>query len=433
MKVTGPSAVTSASGKPAHRSRDRHLVVPPRRLENAHRPVSFCGSFSAPRLTDSRTPVRAEYTHLSHPDPDGATRPYGRFFLPGPVEVRPEVLEAQLQPMTGHRGPDVRAFIGELQAGLKDALRTERPVFIAPCSGTGLMEAAVRNGASTRVLSLVNGAFSQRFADIARQCRLEVDEVSIPWGEAHDSEQVAAALSVGAYDAVTVVHSETSTGVLNDLAAISDVVHEHQGTLLLVDSVSGAAGAELQTDAWRLDFVLTAGQKAFALPPGVSFGVASEAMIERAGEVDGRGYYFDLVRYASNMENLQTPTTPALSTLFALQVQLRLMAEETMEARWARHMRMAERTWAWVEEMCAAGVRLRVTAPEGYRSPTVTAVELPEGMNGPRIVAAMKERGWVIGGGYGELKETTFRIGHMGERTIEELEGLLAVLAEVVA
>ncbi|MCH2465041.1 MAG: alanine--glyoxylate aminotransferase family protein, partial [Gemmatimonadetes bacterium] len=111
------------------------------------------------------------------------TRPYGRFFLPGPVEVRPEVLAAQLKPMTGHRGPDVQAFIGELQTGLKDAFRTERPVFIASCSGTGLMEAAIRNGASTRVLSLVNGAFSKRFSDIARQCGLEVDEVSIPWGE----------------------------------------------------------------------------------------------------------------------------------------------------------------------------------------------------------------------------------------------------------
>ena len=369
---------------------------------------------------------------MSQPAPGDAAPPFGRFFLPGPTAVRPEVLEAQLHPMTSHRGPESQDVMAELQEGLKDAFRTARPVFITPCSGTGLMETAVRNGASSNVLALVNGAFSQRFADIARLCGLDVDEVSIPWGEAHDPEMVARALATGRYDAVTVAHSETSTGVLNDLAPISDVVHRHEGTLLLVDSVSGAAGAELQTDAWGLDYVLTGGHKAFAIPPGVAFSVASAAMIERAGTVDGRGYYFDLIRFAENMDKLQTPTTPALSTLFALQVQLRLMAEETMEGRWARHLRMAERTWAWVDEMGAAGVRLRVTAPEGYRSPTVTAVALPEGMSGPPVVAAMKERGWVIGSGYGKLKETTFRIGHMGEHDPEDLEELLSILTQVL-
>jgi predicted phosphoserine aminotransferase len=370
---------------------------------------------------------------LNHPDPQGASRPYGRFFLPGPVEVHPDVLAAQLQPMTGHRGPDVQAWIAELQVGLKDAFRTDRPVFMVPCSGTGLMEAAVRNGASTKVLSLVNGAFSQRFADIARQCGIEVDELSIPWGEAHDAARVADALSQGTYQAVTVAHSETSTGVLNDLASISQVVHEHDDTLLFVDSVSGAAGAELQTDAWGLDYVLTGGQKAFSLPPGLAFCVASDAMIERAKGIENRGYYFDLVRYEDNIKKLQTPTTPALSTLFALQVQLQRMADETMEVRWVRHISMAERTWSWVDDMVTAGVPLGVTAAEGHRSPTVTAVVLPEGVTGPSVVGAVQERGWVIGGGYGKLKDTTFRIGHMGEHTMDELEALLEVLTEVLA
>ena len=370
---------------------------------------------------------------MSQPAPEATARPFGRFFLPGPAEVLPEVLAAQTRPMIGHRGPAVQAFMEELQAGLKDALRTERPVFVAPCSATGLMEAAVRNGASHQVLSLVNGAFSQRFADIARSCGLGVDEVTVPWGEAHTADMVADALDGGRYDAVTVAHSETSTGVLNDIAAISGVVHEYSDTLLLVDSVSGAAGAELETDAWRLDFLLTGTQKAFALPPGISFGVASGAMMERAASVAGRGYYFDLVQFAKNMDKLQTPTTPAISTLFALQVQLAIMAAEGIEARWARHLRMAERTWHWVEEVEAKGVGLRVLAPEGHRSPTVTAVALPEGMSGPPIVAAMKERGWVIGSGYGKLRESTFRIGHMGEHTVAELDELLGVLEGVVA
>ena len=188
----------------------------------------------------------------------------------------------------------------------------------------------------------------------------------------------------------------------------------------------------MRADAWGLDFVLTGSQKALALPPGLSFAVASESMMERSASVTGKGHYFDLVAFAKNIDKLQTPTTPALSTMYALQVQLRRIADETMEGRWARHSAMALRTHAWVEDMRADGIDLQVMAPEGHRSPTVTAVSLPEGMSGPSIVAAMRERGWVLGGGYGRLKETGFRIGHMGDHTVAELNELLSVLTEVV-
>lgn len=362
----------------------------------------------------------------------GADTPFGRFFLPGPTEVRTEVLEAQTRAMIGHRGPGIQELVGELQAGLKKVFVTDHPVFISSSSASGLMEAAVRNGTSGKVLSLVNGAFSQRFADIARACCLDVDEVVVPWGEAHDPAAVASALAGGGYEAITVVHSETSTGVLNDLPAISSVVAKHADTLLLVDSVTGCGGAELLTDAWALDFVLTGSQKALALPPGLSFAVASEAMMERSASVTGKGQYFDLVTFAKNLDKLQTPTTPALSAMYALQVQLRRIAEETIEGRWARHAAMAERTHAWVDDMRTDGVQLQVMAPERHRSPTVTAVSLPEGISGPRIVSAMKERGWVIGGGYGKLKDTGIRIGHMGDHTVEELNELLTVLTEVI-
>jgi len=362
----------------------------------------------------------------------GADTPFGRFFLPGPTEVRPEVLEAQTRVMMGHRGADIQEFMRELQLGLKAVFFTERPVFVSSSSASGLMEAAVRNGAAKRVLALVNGAFSQRFGDIARSCSIEVDEIAVPWGETHDPAAVAVALAGGSYDAVTVVHSETSTGALNDLPAISAVVAEYRDTLLLVDSVTGCGGAELRTDAWGLDFVLTGSQKALALPPGLSFGVASEAMLRRSASMTGKGYYFDLIEFADNIDKLQTPSTPALSTMYALQVQLQHIMTETMEARWARHTTMAERTHAWVADMQSEGVALRVMAPQGHRSPTVTAVALPGGMSGPSIVNEMKERGWVIGGGYGKLKDTSFRIGHMGDHTLDELNVLLAQLTEVV-
>jgi aspartate aminotransferase-like enzyme len=181
-----------------------------------------------------------------------------------------------------------------------------------------------------------------------------------------------------------------------------------------------------------LDFVLTGSQKALALPPGLSFAVASEAMMKRSASVAGKGHYFDLVAFAKNLDKMQTPTTPALSTMYALQIQLRRIDLETIEGRWARHSAMAVRTHAWVDDMRSDGVQLQVMAPEGHRSPTVTSLRLPEGLSGPRIVSAMKERGWVIGGGYGKLEETGIRIGHMGDHTVDELNGLLTALEGVM-
>jgi aspartate aminotransferase-like enzyme len=357
---------------------------------------------------------------------------YGRFFLPGPTEVHPDVLAAQTRAMISHRGSEIKALMRELQAGLEQVFLTERPVFVATSSATGLMEAAVRNAGRTRILSLVNGAFSKRFAEIAVASGFEVDEIEVPWGEAHDPGVVTDALSRRPYDAVTMVHSETSTGVLNDVRALAAAVREFEDVLVLVDSVSGLAAAEIRPDDWGLDFLLTGSQKALALPPGIAFGVASERMMERARVAPNRGYYFDLTDFQGNWEKHQSPSTPAVSVLFALQVQLGRMLEEGMPARWARHAAMAEATHAWVAEMSAAGIPLDVVAPDGYRSPAVTAIRTG-GKTGPEIVDAARELGFVIGGGYGRLKDSTFRIGHMGDKTIDELVALLDVLGEVVA
>jgi predicted phosphoserine aminotransferase len=359
-------------------------------------------------------------------------RPYGRFFLPGPTEVHPDVLAAQSRPIIGHRGAASQEFWRALQDGLTQVFQTERPVFISTSSATGLMEAAVRNAGRTRILSLVNGAFSQRFADIGRACGFQVDEVAIPWGEAHDPAMVSEKLSRESYDAVTMAHSETSTGVLNDVQALAAAVREHDDTMVLVDSVTGFGATPIPPDEWGVDFLLTGSQKAFALPPGLAFGVASEQMMARAATAPNRGYYFDLEFFAKNQAKDQSTTTPPVSTLFALYVQLGRMLDEGMAARWARHRAMAERTWAWVDQMREAGVDLRVLAPEGRRSPSVTTVLTPQGVTGPDVTKAVAARGWVLGGGYGKLKETTVRVGHMGDHTMEELEGLLEVVGEVL-
>lgn len=368
-------------------------------------------------------------------DPD-----HGRFFLPGPTEVRGEVLQAQLQGMMPHRGSVFVALMEELQAGLRDVFRTERPVVVSTSSATGLMEAGIRNSGTGPVLSLVNGAFSQRFADIARACGRDVDVLDVPWGQVHDPQAVRDALGKRAYEAVTVVHSETSTGALQPLEEVARVVAEGNGPLLLVDSVTGLGGARLLTDAWGLDLVLTGSQKALALPPGLAFGVASERLLARAEATPARGVYFDLVAHYENLTKNQTPNTPALTLLYATRTQLARIAAEGMEARWARHDAMARRTWAWVRGAGgAAGVPLHVLAPEGARSPTVTAVAMGDSpgtgataMDPRAVVAAMASRGWVLGGGYGKLKDATFRIGHMGDHTVDELDVLLGDLTDVL-
>ena len=356
----------------------------------------------------------------------------GSFFLPGPTEVHPDVLAAQTRPMIGHRGAAIRTLMERLQDGLKEVFRTERPVIVSSSSATGLMEAAVRNGAHRKVLSLVNGAFSERFAEIARACGLEVDVLEVPWGEAHDPAAVRERLAGGDYEAVTVVHSETSTGVLNPVGEIAAVVREHPHVLVLVDGVTSVGGAPVRTDDWGLDFVLTGSQKALAVPPGLAFGVASERMMERSAVATRKGVYFDLHEFMKKLKTFETPNTPAVSLFYALDVQLQRVASETLEARWARHAALRDRTLAWVEAQAADGVGIGVLAPEGVRSPTVTCVTLPDGMDGPAVVAGMKAKGWVIGGGYGKLKPTSVRIGHMGDHTLEALERLLGDLGTVL-
>jgi len=372
------------------------------------------------------------HADVTAPRSTGAQSSFGRFFLPGPTEVRPRILESMVHAMIGHRGKSMEELIARIQPGLQYVFRTTRPVYIATASATGLMEAAVRNGARSRVLSLVNGAFSERFFQIARACGLEADALTVPLGQAHTPEMLASALAGGRYDAVTVVHSETSTGALNPIADLARVAHEAGDVALLVDSVTGIAGAPVETDDWQLDFVLDGSQQALALPPGLAFGVARENVLERAKSKPGRGIYFDLLEFDKGIRKNQTPNTPAVSLFYALATQLDDIREETIEGRWERHAAMARRTWAWVDEMRDAGVGVAVLSPEAFRSPTVTCIALPSSHTGSAVNAAMKARGFTISAGYGTLKDTSIRIGHMGDHTVDELDVLLDVLREVL-
>lgn len=357
--------------------------------------------------------------------------------LPGPVEVRAEILDAQTEWMIGHRSTAFADLFARLQGKLRQAFVTESRVFIHGSSGTGLWEGASRNCIRDghRALHLIGGAFSERWAEVSQLNGKQIDTIEVAWGEAHTPEMVAEKLTEARragvhYDAVCVVHNETSTGITNPIRAIAEAVRTYgdPDTLILVDSVSGFLGAELRFDEWGLDFALTSSQKAFALPPGLSFAAVSDRVLERARTVTNRGYYFDFIEINDSLKKNNTPSTPPVSLMFAADKQLDDILAEGLENRWARHIQMRDITHQW-----ALARELGLYAQEGYRSPTVTTVANTRGFDVDAMAKFMSGKGFSMDKGYGKIKGKTFRIAHMGDMPIATLEEVLSGLDEFLA
>lgn len=345
-----------------------------------------------------------------------------RMFVPGPVDVADEVLAAQTKPMVPHRNKDFEAIFRSCDERLRQVFFTERPVIISTSSGSGLQEAGVRNFANETVLSCVNGAFAKRWYDVAVSNGKLTDKLDVPWGETIHPDQLAAALKQKKYEVVTIVHNETSTGAVNPVKELAQVVHQvSPDTLILVDAVSSLAGDKIEFDAWGLDFLLTSSQKCFALPPGLAFGAASERAMKKAETVKFRGWYFDLLLLEKHRVKDSTPMTPGMSLIWALDVQLDRMLAEGLENRFARHAAMAKTTQDW----CIAH-GMQPLAAEGFRSHTVSTVQNSRGMDITALNAFLKTKSMRIANGYGDLKDKTFRIAHMGEITLADVEKLLA-------
>lgn len=356
---------------------------------------------------------------------------FGTFFLPGPTEVRPAVLRAMLRPMMPHRGAAYEAIHARVVDGLRQVFRTRRPVYVMTASATAMMEASIRSAPVGPVLALVNGSFSERFARIAQACDRRTRVLEVPGGAVHAPDVVERALRDERYAAVTVVHVETGTGAVNDVRAIARLAHA-AGAACLVDSVAGIGGLPVETDAWGLDVVFTGSQKALALPPGLAFGIASESFILAASSTPSRGRYLDLVQYEEFALRSQTPHTPALSLVYAAEVQLEAILAEGVEARWARHGAMLARTERWVEDCRRDGLEISYLAAPGVRATTVSALRLPPAVAGPDIVRRVAARGFTIGTGHAALRDTTIRIGHMGDHDVGTLEPCLeAVRASI--
>ena len=355
-----------------------------------------------------------------------------KLYIPGPTEVAPEVLQAQTRPMVGHRSQEFADLFYHILTRLKQVLMTDQHVYITASSGTGLQEAAVRNAVrpDRKVLNMVAGAFADRWNKVSVSNGKDAVRVDIEWGQPIRPEDVDRVLAAGGFDAVTIVHNETSTGVMSDVGAIARLVHEkYPDVLILVDAVSSASGVRIPFDEWGLDMLLTSSQKAFALPPGLAFAAVSDRMLERAKEVPNRGWYFDLLmldKYLSGGKT--TPATPAISLLNALDVQLDRILAEGLENRWARHEASMNLTHAWARER---GFDLFPSA--GYESRTVTCVANTREVDVPGMIAFARERGMIMGNGYGNLKNKTFRIAHMGELGPDGMRALFDMLDAYLA
>jgi len=334
--------------------------------------------------------------------------------IPGPTPVPDEVLRALGRPMINHRGPEYMALQRELIAGLKEAFRTAHDVQIFPASGTGGLEAAVVNLLSPgdRVVAATCGAFGLRFAEIAAAFGADVRRVDADWGRATDAGALAAALEEeSGARAVLLTHNETSTGVLNDLPALARTARRvRPDALILVDSISGMLAADLRADDWDLDVVVAGSQKAWMIPPGLTFvSISARAWAAHRSARMPR-YYFDFGRMRKSMETDQTPYTPALPQLFGLQVALRRILEEGIPASVARHERLGRATRAGV-----TALGLELFAEEGRRSNALTAVRVPAGLDARKIRSVMREaHGVSIAGGQGPVRDTVVRLGHLG-------------------
>ncbi|MFC1959903.1 pyridoxal-phosphate-dependent aminotransferase family protein [Chloroflexota bacterium] len=352
-----------------------------------------------------------------------------RLFIPGPVEVRQEILEAQGEWMIGHRSKAFAELYARLQPLLMESFGCgdQHRVYTYTSSGSGIWESASRCAVrdDRPVLHLVNGAFSKRWAEVSTSNGKQVDVITAPWGEAVKPEQVAEALSQKQYDAVTVTYNETSTGVLNPLPEIAAIVKAYEETFLLVDAVSCWLGTEIEADTWGIDMVLASSQKAFALPPGIAFGAVSDRVLARAKEIPHRGLYFDVLTLEKSHLKDNTPATPPISLMYAAERQFQDIVAEGYAARYERHNQLAAQTRAW-----ATSRGFGMFSEEGYHSPTVSAVTNTPGIAFGELQAFLRERGMFLGNGYGKLKDTSFRIAHMGDMQASDLDDLFAAMDE---
>lgn len=353
-----------------------------------------------------------------------------KLFIPGPIDVKEDVLEKMMTPMIGHRTKEISQLQKSISDKMKKVFQTENTILLSTSSGTGMMEGAVHSVTRKRAACFSVGDFGKRWYTMAQSNSVPSDLFEVEMGEHTSVEDVDRALSTGKYDVVTITHNETSTGLTNPVEKICEMMKEkYPDVLILIDCVSSMGGMDIKVDEWGIDIAVTSSQKCLGLPPGFSIASMSERAYEAALQVEHRGYYFDYVNLYDfvHEKDYQYPSTPSVSHMFALDYQLDKILQEGIENRFKRHKAMADLVRAWGEKNFALFVK-----EKEYQSDTVTTIENTKGISVSDLNKELGARGYAISNGYGSLKEKTFRISHMGDYSVEDVQGLLNCIDDIL-
>jgi len=351
-----------------------------------------------------------------------------KLFIPGPTEVRQEVLAQLARPVISHRTKDASLLQKSISEKMQKVMYTNNDILLSTSSGSGLMEGAVRSCTRKRAAVFSIGAFGDRWYQMAVSNGVPADKFDSEPGKPTTPEMVDKALSTGKYDLITITHNETSTGVMNPAEDIAEVMKKYPDVIWCMDTVSSLGGTKIEVDKLGVDICITSSQKCLGLPPGLSICSISEKALNAAAQVKNRGFYFDLLTLHEYVKkrNYQYPSTPAVSLMFALDYQLDKILEEGLENRFARHRQMAEVVREWADR------RFEIFADRNYLSVSVTTIKNTKNIDISWLNDKLGERGYIISDGYGALKGKTFRIAHMGDTTVEEIRELLDTIDEII-
>lgn len=351
-----------------------------------------------------------------------------RLFIPGPVEVAQDVLQKMATPQISHRGKEASALQRNISDKMRKVFNTKEEILLSTSSGSGLMEGAVRSCTAKRAAVFSVGAFGNRWFDMCIANGVPADKFESVWGQPTTPEMLEEALSTGKYDLITITMNETSTGLMNDMEALSAVYKKYPEVVVCVDTVSNAAGTVVKADEWAIDICITSTQKCLGLPAGMAICSFSKKAMERAKQVPNRGMYFDLLEIYDYIQkkDYQYPSTPSLSHMFALDYQLDKMLEEGLDNRYARHIAGAELVRAWARKY------FEIFPDENFMSNTLTNIKNTREINVSDLNKKLGEKGFMISNGYGKLKDKTFRIAHMAETTPQEVADLLVLITEIL-
>lgn len=356
-----------------------------------------------------------------------------KLHIPGPVDVSEKTYRAFCQPMIGHRSQGFQDLYSRVQPRLRELFYTQQQVFISTSSAWGVMEGALRNLVQKKVLCCMNGAFSDKWLDVAQRCGKPAEALQVPWGSAIRGEMVEERLKSGEFDALTFIHNETSTGTMSPIEELAEVKKRYPEVMFIVDSVSSFSVVKLEFDRLGLDILLTGSQKALAMPPGMALFTCSTAAMERASKASDRGYYFDLLEFQKNGEKNMTPSTPSIAHVYALESKLDDIFTEGVENRYARHARLSQKTRDW-----AAGHGFTLFPEAGAESASLCCINNGAKPGGREVDVAklqklVKEQGILIDGGYGKIKGKTFRLSNMGDETDETMQALYTALDKALS